>query len=119
MTAVVAEYRLGPAAELPAGEGRAYAAGGDMIAVFRLRDGGLRAVSATCPHAGGPIADGLIDAEIVICPLHQHVFELATGCSRTGQPPLRVYPVRIDPDGELVVGVPTDNPPGDTLPPVQ
>jgi nitrite reductase/ring-hydroxylating ferredoxin subunit len=41
----------------------------------------------------------------VICPLHQHIFELATGCSRTGQPPLKVYPVRVD-DGELVIGVP-------------
>jgi nitrite reductase/ring-hydroxylating ferredoxin subunit len=38
----------------------------------------------------------LADLEVVICPLHQHVFELATGCSRTGQPPLRVYPVRVE-----------------------
>ena len=102
------EYRLGPADELPVGEGRAYAAGADMVAVFRLRDGRLRAVSALCPHAGGPIADGLADPEIVVCPLHQHVYELATGRSRTGQPSLRVYPVRIDDDGELVVGVPAD-----------
>ncbi|MEJ3746213.1 Rieske (2Fe-2S) protein [Actinomycetes bacterium KLBMP 9797] len=101
------EYRIGPAAEVPVGEGRAYAAGGAMVAVFRLRDGGLRAVSAVCPHAGGPIADGLIDAEVVVCPLHQHTFELATGCSTTGQPPLRVYPVRVDPDGDLILTIPS------------
>lgn len=99
------DYRVGPARELPVGEGRAYVAGGEMVAVFRLRDGRLRAVSAVCPHAGGPIADGLIDAGVVICPLHQHIFELATGRSATGQPPLRVYKVRID-AGELVVTVP-------------
>jgi nitrite reductase (NADH) small subunit len=109
VTTAVREYRLGPADELPVGEGRAYAVGTDMVAVFRLRRGGFRAVSAVCPHAGGPIADGLADSEIVICPLHQHVYELATGCSRTGQAPLRVYPVRID-DGELVVGVPASAP---------
>ena len=109
MTAEMIEYRLGPADELPAGEGRAYAAGGEMVAVFRLRSGGLRAVSAVCPHAGGPIADSLADAEIVVCPLHQHVYELATGCSRTGQPSLRVYPARID-DGDLVIGVPAGPP---------
>jgi nitrite reductase/ring-hydroxylating ferredoxin subunit len=107
MTAHLVEYRLGPVAALPVGEGRAYAVGGDMVAVFRLRDGSLRAVSAICPHAGGPIADGLADTEVVICPLHQHVFDLATGYSNTGQPPLTVYPVRIDDEGELVVGVPT------------
>jgi nitrite reductase/ring-hydroxylating ferredoxin subunit len=106
MTAHLMEYRLGPAVELPVGEGRAYAVGGDTVAVFRLRDGSLRAVSAICPHAGGPIADGLADTEVVICPLHQHVFDLATGRSKTGQPPLTVYPVRVDDDGELVVGVP-------------
>jgi nitrite reductase (NADH) small subunit len=104
MTGVAAEYRLGPVAELPVGEGRAYVAGGEMIAVFRLRDGSLRAVSAACPHTGGPIADGLADADVVICPLHQHVFELATGCSRTGQPPLRVYPVRVENDQIIVEG---------------
>ncbi|MCW6005982.1 Rieske (2Fe-2S) protein [Micromonospora sp. CPCC 205371] len=106
MTAHLVEYRVGPLTELPLGEGRAYVAGGDMVAVFRLRDGSLHAVSAICPHAGGPIADGLADAEVVICPLHQHIFDLTTGCSKTGQPPLTVYPVRVDDEGELVVGVP-------------
>lgn len=103
MTGVPAEYQLGPAAELPVGEGRAYVAGGEQVAVFRLRDGSLHAVSAACPHAGGPIADGLADREVVICPLHQHVFELATGCSRTGQPALQVYPVRVENDQIIVV----------------
>jgi nitrite reductase (NADH) small subunit len=74
---------------------------GEWVAVFRLRGGELRAVSARCPHAGGPIADGLVDATVVICPLHQHAFELATGCSTTGQPPLRVYPVGVDDAGDI------------------
>lgn len=103
MTGVAAEYRLGPVDDVPAGEGRAYAAGGEMVAVFRLRDGSLRAVSAVCPHAGGPIADGQADLEVVMCPLHQHAFELATGCSRTGQPPLRAYRVRAE-NGQIILG---------------
>jgi len=106
MTTATIEYRLGAVADLPVGEGRAYPAGDDMVAVFRLRDGSLHAVSAICPHAGGPIADGLVDSEVVICPLHQHVYELASGCSRTGQPALRVYLLRVD-DGELVLSVPS------------
>jgi nitrite reductase (NADH) small subunit len=103
MTGAAAEHRLGPVDAVPPGEGRAFTAGGEMIAVFRLRDGSLRAVSAVCPHAGGPIADGQADLDIVICPLHQHAFELATGCSRTGQPPLRAYPVRAV-DGQIILG---------------
>ena len=95
--------RLGPVEEIPLGEGRAYAVDGEMVAVFRLRDGSLRAVSAVCPHAGGPLADGQIDRRVVICPLHLHAFDLATGCSTTGQPPLTVYPVHVDDDDHVVV----------------
>jgi nitrite reductase (NADH) small subunit len=102
--------RLGPVSEIPVGEGRAYAVDGEMVAVFRLRDGSLRAVSAVCPHAGGPLADGQIDNKIVVCPLHLNAFDLATGCSATGQPALTVYAVHVDDDGHLVVSplVPTE-----------
>ena len=62
----------------PPGEGRA-ALDGEQVAVFRLRDGSLRAVSAVCPHRGGPIADGQIDDRVVLCPLHLNAFNLATG----------------------------------------
>jgi nitrite reductase (NADH) small subunit len=99
-------HRLGPVEEIPVGEGRAYAVGGERIAVFRLRNGRLRAVSAICPHAGGPLADGQIDDEIVICPLHQHTYDLATGRARSGQPDLRSYPAEVGADGQVVVQIP-------------
>jgi nitrite reductase (NADH) small subunit len=98
--------RLGRIDEIPVGEGRAYAVDGDMVAVFRLRDGSLRAVSAVCPHAGGPLADGLTDLRVVVCPLHQHTFDLATGCSTTGQPALTVYAVSVDDSGHVIVDRP-------------
>ncbi|MEV0900129.1 Rieske (2Fe-2S) protein [Actinoplanes sp. NPDC049802] len=94
---------LGPVDEIPFGEGRTYAVGDRMIAVFRLRDGALRAVSAVCPHKGGPLADGQIDNEIVLCPLHQNAFDLATGCSRSGLPSLDSYRVWAE-DGQVVLG---------------
>jgi nitrite reductase (NADH) small subunit len=101
---------LGPVDEIPLGEGRAYAVGDDMVAVFRLRDGSLRAVSAVCPHQGGPLADGQIDLKVVVCPLHLHAFDLTTGCSTTGQPPLTVYDVDVDDDNHLVITIPTEVP---------
>ncbi|HST85728.1 MAG TPA: Rieske (2Fe-2S) protein [Kineosporiaceae bacterium] len=98
--------RVGPGAEIPVGEGRAYAVDGDQVAVFRLRSGALRAISAICPHAGGPLADGQIDDQVVICPLHLNVFELDTGCSRSGQEKLLSYPVEEDADGYVVIHQP-------------
>ena len=97
---------LGPLDQIPVGEGRAFAVAGEQVAVFRLRDGRVRALSAVCPHRGGPIADGTIDASVVICPLHLNAFELDTGCSVTGAAPLRSYPVRVDDDAQLVLDVP-------------
>ena len=95
--------RLGPLDEIPVGEGRTYAVDGEMVAVFRLRDGSIRAVSAVCPHRGGPLADGQIDNKIVICPLHLNAFDLNTGCSLSGLPDLTVYDVDVDADGHLLV----------------
>jgi nitrite reductase/ring-hydroxylating ferredoxin subunit len=94
---------VGPLDELPPGEGRAYDVAGRQVAVFRLRSGRIYAVDAMCSHAGGPIADGQVDENVVICPLHLNVFELATGCSRSELPDLRSYPVEVNEDGQLVV----------------
>ena len=103
---------LGPVADIPLGEGRTYDVNGEMVAVFRLRDGSVRALSAVCPHRGGPLADGQLDARVVICPLHLNAFDLTTGCSTTSDYALTVYQVRVDDDGHLVVShrVPSEVP---------
>jgi nitrite reductase/ring-hydroxylating ferredoxin subunit len=101
-SAAAVAYPLGPVDQIPHGEGRAFAVAGHQIAVFRKRDGGLRALSAVCTHQGGPLADGQIDNSVVLCPLHLNAFELDTGCSTTGAAPLRTYPVDLD-DDQIVV----------------
>ena len=94
---------LGPVTDIPLGEGRTYEVDGEMVAVFRLRDGSVRALSAVCPHRGGPLADGQIDNKVLVCPLHQNAFDLTTGCSHGGQPPLTVYAVRVDDQNQLIL----------------
>jgi nitrite reductase (NADH) small subunit len=96
------QHNLGPLDQIPVGEGRAFAVGSDQVAVFRLRDGRVRALSAVCTHRGGPIADGTIDGRVVMCPLHLNAFELDTGCSPTGAEPLRRYDVTVI-DDEIVL----------------
>ena len=98
-------YVLGPLSQIPPGLGRAYAVGGRQVAVFHLRDGAVRALDAVCPHRGGPLADGQIDADVVVCPLHAHVFDLGSGACRSGQSDGESYPVRIE-EGQVVVELP-------------
>jgi nitrite reductase/ring-hydroxylating ferredoxin subunit len=99
-------HALASLGDLPIGEGRAFAVGTEQIAVFRTRSGQVHALSAVCPHAGGPIADGQSDGRVVVCPLHQHAYELRSGCSTTGQPPLRSFPVHVDEAGTVVIEIP-------------
>lgn len=101
MTTSRVGVRLGPVDAIPLGEGRAYAVGAEQVAVFRLRDGTLRATQARCPHAGGPLADGQLDPSAIVCPLHLRAFSFSDGRCAEGEQ-IRVYPVRVE-DGEVVV----------------
>jgi nitrite reductase/ring-hydroxylating ferredoxin subunit len=98
------EHVVGRVAEIPMGEGRAFVAGGAQIAVFRLRDGSLHATQAACPHAGGPLADGQTDVDVLVCPLHLYAYRWSDGAATGGAAPIRVYPVR-EADGAIVVEV--------------
>ena len=98
---VTTTHRLGPVEAIPAGEGRAFAVGDEQVAVFRLRDGTLRATQARCPHAGGPLADGQTDPVKVMCPLHARAFAFADGSCAEGDR-ITVYPVQVE-DGQVVV----------------
>lgn len=96
------EIPLGPVDDIPVGESRAYAVEGRQIVVFRLRDGSLRALDAVCPHRGGPLADGLADSRVVVCPLHGFTYDLATGEEvANGGAPVGAYPVRCDDTGTI------------------
>ncbi|MDA2890451.1 nitrite reductase (NAD(P)H) small subunit [Mycolicibacterium sp. BiH015] len=80
--------------EIPVGEGRTVVVDGVQVAVFRLRDGSLRAVDAVCPHRGGPLADGLADDCVIVCPLHGHTFDLSSGSEVSGADlSVRSYPI--------------------------
>ncbi|HYM55080.1 MAG TPA: Rieske 2Fe-2S domain-containing protein [Solirubrobacteraceae bacterium] len=69
---------VGRAEDIPLWEGRRVTVGDRRIAVFRTEDG-LHAVGADCPHADGPLQDGLVADGCVTCPLHGWRFSLLTG----------------------------------------
>jgi nitrite reductase (NADH) small subunit len=95
-------HTVGMVDDVPPGEGRTFVVAGEQVAVFRLRDGSLHATQAVCPHAGGPLADGLTDVNVLVCPLHQYAYRWSDGASTNGGGPIRTYPVR-ERDGYLVV----------------
>ena len=100
------EHRLGPIAQIPVGEGRTFRVAGREIAVFRLRGGGIAATQAQCPHRSGPLADGIVGQDSIVCPLHAWRFSLATGQAEIGDCDITVHPCRIDEHGGILVRVP-------------
>ena len=49
------------------------------VAVFRTATDQVFALDNHCPHKGGPLSEGIVHGTRVTCPLHNWVFDLATG----------------------------------------
>jgi nitrite reductase/ring-hydroxylating ferredoxin subunit len=73
--------RVGVLADLPLGEGRAVHVGTREIALFRTGEREVHAIHARCPHANGPLADGILAGGKVTCPLHAWKVDVATGAA--------------------------------------
>ncbi len=78
-------------------EGRAtlITVGGAEVAVFRCQ-GRLYAIQNRCPHEGGPLAEGVLDGDEVVCPLHGYRFNVKTGACAT-DPALRARTFALTP----------------------
>lgn len=82
---------IGSIEDVPLRGARVVKSPGDDIAVFRAADGTLFALRDRCPHAGGPLSQGIVHGRSVTCPLHNWVVDLQsgeaqspdTGCTRT------------------------------------
>ena len=97
---------LGAVKRIPLGEGREFDVDGELIAIFRARDGQLYAVQAKCSHRQGALADGIIGAGKVVCPMHSFKFDLATGAPLGNDcAALKTYTVSVNDDGEILLSL--------------
>jgi len=53
-------------------------AGGRDLCLARI-GGELKAVDNLCPHRQGPLSEGWIEGNSVVCPWHSWAFDLTTG----------------------------------------
>ena len=90
--------RITAVENIPLREGRAVQVDGHVVAIFNLGDCFL-ALENRCPHRGGPLADGIVSAGTVVCPLHAWKVDLTTG-SVPNQPEnpqcVKTFPVRVE-----------------------
>jgi len=69
-----------PLGEIPRRGARVVRRGGALpIALFRTAADRVFALIDRCPHRGGPLSQGLVVGDRVVCPLHGWTLELCDG----------------------------------------
>ena len=94
--------------ELPAGRMRAFTVDGRRIVVYHTSRG-FFATDNQCPHRGGPLAEGDLLGDEVVCPWHLWGFSVETGKNdRFPEMCVAVHEVRIENDNiEVRLAPPT------------
>jgi len=85
--------------EIAPGKARAVVAGRYDVALFNI-NGAYYALENSCPHQGGPIAEGWVEDFTVVCPWHAWCFDVRTGSMTLGD--FAIIPrfeVRVEQDG--------------------
>jgi len=97
---------IAPADQLPVGERMFIEVEGKSIVIINLA-GALFAIGDICTHDNGPVGDGEIEENEIICPRHGARFDVRTG-KATSLPAvvdIPAYPVRVV-DGMIEIGIP-------------
>ncbi len=68
-----------------------------------FRDGAFGAISGVCNHVGGPLGDGRLDGEYVVCPWHGWKFHCRTGEGEPGYEQDKVPSYRVKVEGGRVL----------------
>lgn len=78
---------------------------GATIALFRTHANEIFALEDRCPHANGPLSQGIVHDDCVTCPLHNQVISLRDGqVQGLDEGQTRHFPVRIE-DERLLLGI--------------
>ena len=89
--------------DLPPGTTRHVKIGKSDLVVVHAADG-IFALSNVCRHAFGPLADGFVDGNVVICPWHGWRYDVRDGTTDHPNADVRTYPVQVR-DGQVFVTV--------------
>jgi 3-phenylpropionate/trans-cinnamate dioxygenase ferredoxin subunit len=97
---------IAKAGELREGTMKRVDIGGRRILLANVA-GRLYAVDDTCTHEEASLSTGVLQGELVKCPLHNSRFNVRTGeaLEEPAEEDLRTYPVREE-GGRILVGVP-------------
>jgi NAD(P)H-dependent nitrite reductase small subunit len=99
----MSEYvTVGRSEEVGPGQSLVVEVNGNEVAVFNV-NGTYFAIDNMCAHQGGPLGEGLLEGENVICPWHSWKYNVKTGiCATNPSRKVKTYSVKIE-NGQIQV----------------
>lgn len=96
--------KVADAEKLEAGAGMVVMAGGKELALFNV-NGTFYCIDNLCPHHDGPLGEGELYGEAVMCPYHAWQFNVRTGEGLYGcRANVRTYECKLE-EGAVLVDV--------------
>jgi 3-phenylpropionate/trans-cinnamate dioxygenase ferredoxin subunit len=101
----MARHRVGKVSEIAPGTTRQVVADDCEMLLCNI-DGRVYAIEDVCTHDGGPLEQGTLEGEHIVCPRHGATFDVRTGDALTlpAVVPLMTFDVTIEGD-EIFVDV--------------
>ena len=99
----MSEYRVARVSDIAPGTTKVVDAGGTEVMLCNA-DGAIYAIEDVCTHDGGPLDQGKLEGECVVCPRHGATFDVRTGDALTlpAVVPLMTFEVSVE-DGDVYV----------------
>lgn len=79
---------------------------GDLTYAICNVDGKIYCLDGTCPHAGGPLGQGNLNGNYLVCPWHGWEYDCRTGLNDSDEDvKVDTFPVQIQ-NGDILIDVP-------------
>ena len=75
-------YKVADVGDLPEGQVTTVVAGVQPVCLIHTAEHGYTALNNRCPHQGGPLGEGQLDGQWLLCPWHGYEYD-----PKTGEPP--------------------------------
>ena len=95
--------KLAKKSELPPpGEAREFTVGEKVVCIANV-SGTISAMDNVCLHRGGPLGQGVIEGDKVVCPWHGWQWDPKTGqAAHNAASKVAVYPIKVEGDDVLI-----------------
>ena len=99
----MARHKVAKRSEIAPGTTRRVVVDGAEILICNV-GGNLYAIEDVCTHDGGPLDQGELEGETVVCPRHGATFDVRTGDALTlpAVVPLMTFPISVEGDDVFV-----------------